>query len=249
MLAAGEVDAIFLTLAPQAALIQSLLRAPGLKLMSFAQAEAYSRLMPYLSHVVLPMGAADLVTNLPATDVHLVAPMAVVVAREDLHPALIGLMVLALQEVHREGGMFQRPGDFPKLFDPEFPVAEDAERVYKQGPPFFQRYLPFWMATFMERMAVMVLPIVTVLYPLFKLLPMGYDWRVRGRIFFWYGKLKALERQIDTDTGNYSRKAHLAEVERIEREVAQIPVPVFYSVDFYDLRGAIDMVRQRIATR
>lgn len=248
-LVAGSVDAVFLALAPEAPLIQSLLKRPELKLMSLAQAEAYSRRMPYLSHVVLPMGAIDLAANTPASDVHLVAPMAAVVARDDLHPALVGLMVQALQEVHRTGGMFQRAGDFPKMFDPEFPVAEDAERVYKQGPPFFQRFLPFWMATFMERMAVMALPFITVLYPLVKLVPMGYDWRVRSRIFFWYGKLKTLERAIEADVGNYERRSHLTEVRRIEQEVAKIPVPVFYSVDFYDLRGAIDLVRQRIEAR
>ncbi|MEZ5843946.1 MAG: TAXI family TRAP transporter solute-binding subunit [Hyphomicrobiaceae bacterium] len=248
-LAAGTLDAVFLTLAPEAPLIQKLLGTPTLRLMNFAQAEAYARRMPYLSHVVLPMGAIDLAANVPARDIHLVAPMAAVVAREDLHPALIGLMVQALQEVHRAGGMFQRAGEFPRMFDPEFPVAEDAERVYKQGPPFFQRFLPFWLATFIERMAVMALPFITVLYPLVKLVPMGYDWRVRGRIFYWYGKLKTLERAIDADVGNYERRRHLAQVRTIEQEVAKIPVPVFYSVDYYDLRAAIDLVRQRIETR
>ncbi len=248
-LQSGEADALFLVVAPEAPIIRRLLDAPGIRLASFDQAEAMTRVFPYLTKVTVPMGMIDLVGNVPGEDVTLVAAEAALVAHADLHPALIGLLVEAAQQIHRKAGKFQRFNDYPKAADPEFPLSEDAERVYSAGAPFLQRYLPFWLATFLERMAVMVLPIATILLPLVKIVPMIYDWRVRSRIFYWYGQLKKLEKQIAGDSAVARTPTHLREIQRIEDAVANIPVPLFYSVDFYDLKAAIDLVEQKLHAR
>ncbi|MEQ1714182.1 MAG: TAXI family TRAP transporter solute-binding subunit, partial [Hyphomicrobium sp.] len=132
-LLAGEVDAIFLAFAPEAPIIQNLLRNRAVRLMNMAQAEAYTRIFPYLSRVVLPRGVVDLDNDIPVEDVSLVAAQAALVARKDLHPALAELMVDVVQTVHGKGGLFHRIGDFPKGQDPEFPMSDDAERIYKNG--------------------------------------------------------------------------------------------------------------------
>ncbi|MDX2288776.1 MAG: TAXI family TRAP transporter solute-binding subunit [Hyphomicrobiaceae bacterium] len=125
-LVAGEVDAVFLALAAQSPLVDTLMRAEGVRLLSFAQAEAYSRLLPYLLPVTLPAGIVDLVGGLPPEDVTLLAAKAALVARDDTHPAILELMAAAAREVHGGGGMFQRAEEFPKAHDPEFPVADEA---------------------------------------------------------------------------------------------------------------------------
>ena len=242
----GSADAAFVTSSVESPQIQTLLRTPGVKLMNFAQAEAYTRIFPYLTRIVLPKGAVDLAANLPASDVEMVAPVAALVARETLHPALVGLLVEAAKEVHGRGGMFNRIGEFPKAQDPEFEMSDDAERVYKSGPPALQRYLPFWLATFLERIKVMILPLATVILPLFKLVPAMYKWRVRRRVLYWYGELKALEYNVMADLDNQKLGVHRDEMGRIERAVAGIHVPLAFSEQYYALRAAVDIVRNKL---
>ncbi len=246
----GEADAAFFTLAPESPLVGKLMSNTGLKLLSLRRAEAYTRRFPYLSRVVLPEGAIDLAANLPASDVVMVAAQAALVARDDLHPALAWPLVDALKSTHSAGGMFQRVAEFPRGFDPEYPMSEDAERVYTNGTPFFQRFLPFWLASLIERMIIMVVPIATILIPLFKVGPMIYEWRIRSRLLYWYAQLKALEKQVTApQDADASRARYSAEIDRIDEAVSTIPVPLHYSDRLYELRAAIDLVRQRIISR
>lgn len=240
-----EVDAILLVLSPQAELVKDLQREPGIKLMSFSQGEAYTRIFPFLSKVTLPAGVVDLQKQIPQEDVTLVAAQAALVARDDVHPAIVGLLVQAAKKVHGGGGLFQRVEEFPKPYDPEFPMQADAERIYKQGPPFLQRFLPFWLANFIERSLIMIVPIATILLPLVKIVPWLYEWRIRRRILFWYGELKKLEKEVADETVTEKLK-YTNEIERIETAVSQIPVPLHYSDKLYELRAAVELVRHRI---
>ena len=248
-LISGAADAAFFTSAATAPQIQTLLRHPELKVMSLVQAEAYTRLFPYLTRIVLPKGAIDLVNNIPANDVEMVAPMAALVAREDLHPALVNLLVEAAKQVHSPGGLFHRVGDFPKTQDPEFEFSDDAERAYKSGPSFLKRALPFWLATFIERATIIAVPLAGILLPLIKIGPALYKWRIRRRIFYWYGRLKALESTVADDPSGESLDDERDEIALIDAAVNTIPVPLAFSDQYYTLRAAIDLVRQRLTHR
>jgi TRAP transporter TAXI family solute receptor len=245
----GDIDAVFLVMSPESPLVQVLLRNSSIKLMNFAQAEAYTRILPYLNRIVLPEGVVDLVGGIPARDVAMLAPATALVASEKLHPALVGLLVEAAKDIHGTGGLFQRIGDFPKPQDPEFEISDDAMRFYKSGPPFLQRYLPFWLASFVERMSVLVLPLITLLFPVAKLGPAIYRWSIKRRLFFWYDRLKRLEDRVRHDVVGALRAAHTDEIHEIEDAVAAIPVPLAYTDQFYSLRAAIDLVRQRLTNR
>jgi uncharacterized protein len=246
MLLAGKADAIFLVSAAESEVIQKLLRAPSVKLFSFNQADALTRLNPYLTKIVLPAGVIDLAANIPSADVTLVAPAATLVVRKDLHPALTGLLVEAAKSIHASSGLFKRANEYPQALDTELPMDEDAARYYKTGASFLQRYLPFGLAVFFERMAVMIIPIATVLLPLFKVVPLAYRWQVRRRILFWYNKLKKLERQIKTDRSAHHFDGYRAEIHRIEEAVSVIAIPLEYTDQLYTLRSAIELVRLRI---
>ncbi|MEZ5851157.1 MAG: TAXI family TRAP transporter solute-binding subunit [Hyphomicrobiaceae bacterium] len=245
----GDVDAVFLVFAPEAPLVQTLIRSSDVRLMNFAQAEGYTRRFPFLERIVLPRGAIDLVRDVPAGDVAMVAPVAAVVAREKLHPALAGLLVDAMREAHDGGGLFHRIGDFPKPRDPEFDMADNVGRYYTSGPSFLKRHLPFWLATFIERMIVIAVPLAGALVPLARIGPVLYRWRVRRRLFYWYGRLKALEATVATDRSAESLNTYRAEVARIEDAVSTIPVPVGFAEEYYNLRAAIELVQQRLYQR
>jgi TRAP-type uncharacterized transport system substrate-binding protein len=242
----GEADAVFVVGAPESGAVWSLLYSEGVKLMSFSLVDAYTRRFPYLSKVVLPQGGIDLMRNLPARDVTLVAPVATLVAREDTHPALIDLLLQAAAEVHGGAGLFQRPGEFPKPTQVDFPLSREAERYYRSGKPFLQRYLPFWGATLVDRLIVMLVPIIAVLIPLLKFAPYLYGWRVRRRIYRWYGELKFLENEIEGDPAALTQAEWLARLERIDRGVEHIRTPLAYSDQLYTLRSHIGLVRESV---
>jgi TRAP-type uncharacterized transport system substrate-binding protein len=238
----GRLDALALASAPEALMVQMLLKTPGIRLMDFAQSEAYARRFPFMSPVVLPRGVVDLAADRPAGDVRLVAPTATLVARDTLHPALIQLFVQAAQQVHGGAGWFQHKGDFPNAANTERPVAPEAQRYYRSGPPLLQRYLPFWLANLADRMWLAMLGIIAVLIPLARVLPPLYEFRIRRRVFRWYAQLRAVE----DARGKRPAADLLADLADIEQRVDGVSVPLSYADELYSLRSHIDLVRQRV---
>ncbi len=248
-LQARKVDAVFLVGTERSAAVWSLFYARGVRLMSLAHADAYVRLFPHLTRLTLPQGAIDMARNLPARDVTLVSPMATLAAHESTHPALIQLLLQAAQEVHGEAGVFQRPGEFPRAGAADFPLSPDAERFYKAGKPFLQRYLPFWAANLIDRTVVMLVPVFALLIPVLKFAPPLYVWRVRSRIYRRYGELKFLEAELEADPQRYRRAEWLARLDDIEESVQHIPTPLAFSDMLYTLRLHLDLVRATVLRR
>ncbi|BAO30691.1 TAXI family TRAP transporter solute-binding subunit [Sulfuritalea hydrogenivorans] len=245
----NELDAVFVVGPTQSSLVWALLYTPGVRLMSLTHADAYTRRFPYLARLVLPRGAIDLTLDIPPHDTQLVSPMATLLVREGMHPALIDLLMQAASEVHGAPGVFQKPGEFPRAGHTEFPLSKEAERYYKSGKPFLQRYLPFWAATLIDRMVVMLVPLLAVLVPLFKFAPQIYGWRVRSRIYRRYGELKFLENELNENPDRHSRAEWLAKLDGIETDASRIRTPLTFSDMLYTLRGHIDLVREMIIRR
>ena len=244
-LLAGQLDAIVLVSAPESPYVQMLLATPGVHLLEFGNAEAYARRYRYLSPVVLPRGVADLARNVPSHDVPLIAATTSLVARKDTHPALVELFVEAASRIHGSPGWIARAGQFPSPANTEFPLAPDAERFYRSGPPLLQRYLPFWLANLVDRMWVALFSIVAVLIPLSRLVPPLYQFRVRSRIFRWYRNLRLIEAQLGEEERSHSEL--LASLDKLEGRVAAIKVPLSYADELYRLRQHIGLVREKLS--
>lgn len=248
-LRAGEIDALFLVAAPSAELVAALLRQPGVGLASLERADAYALRHRYLSTQLLPEGAVDLAQNIPPRPVRLLAPAAGLVANPELHPALVDLLLLAAREVHGPGGWFERWGEFPTSDFRAFPLNAEAERFYQYGPPLLQRVLPFWAASLVDRLKVMLLPLLVLLLPLFKLMPPIYGWRMRARIYRWYRDLELVDERLDAAPDGATRDAALVELDRIEQEARRVDVPLSFAGQLYHLRQHIEFVRKRLADR
>ncbi|HEX2605649.1 MAG TPA: TAXI family TRAP transporter solute-binding subunit [Oxalicibacterium sp.] len=245
----GRIDAAVFSSAPNSALIQKLLRTPGIQLFDFAQAEAYTRRLPYLTQVTLPRGIVDLGHDLPPRNVRLIAPTATLVAREDLHPALIDLFAQAAIVIHGRSGWFRRQGEYPNASYNEIPVVPQAAKLYREGTPFLQRYLPFQVANFFERMWIVIVALGALILPLSRVLPPLYVWKVRSRIYRWYGQLRVVEQAIEEVPPAKRAEVYPEQLQRlaeIEEKVNQLSIPLSFADELYRLRSHIDFVRQRI---
>ncbi|MGI9333488.1 MAG: TAXI family TRAP transporter solute-binding subunit, partial [Gammaproteobacteria bacterium] len=242
----GAVDCLFLVAGADSPLVRELIADARVSLMSFDRAEAYVRQNSFLSALVLPEGAIDLATNIPDRDIKMIASSANLVARTSLHPALVDLLLLAANEVHGRGGIFELPGQFPSERYIDFPLSKEARRFFKYGPPFLIRTLPFWAATWVDRLKVMLLPLLALLLPLARVLPPLYRWRVRSRIYRWYRDLGAIEAALHDGGDRQSAGALQASLERIDHEVRQVSVPGPYEEEHYHLRTHIEFVRERV---
>ena len=237
----GELDALVFASAPESLMVQMLLMTPGVKLMDFSQSEAYSRRFPYLTPVVLPRGVVDLARDQPPQDVRLVATTTALLARDTTHPALQQLFGQAARSLHGSAGWFQRAGRFPTAEHNEYPVSRDAERAIAQGQPFLQRWLPFWQANLVERMWLALGIILAVLLPLSRIVPPLYQFRIRSRVFRWYGQLRELEARLQAEPASAAELTR--ELAALDARVGAISVPLSYADELYALRHNIAGVR------
>ena len=266
----GEADAALLILPPDTDRIQQLLRVPDIRLMDFSpEAEAYTNRFPALTKVVLRTGAVEFEPLIPSADITLLSTTAALVVRADMPPALVNLLTYAVVHNPKSGFdkvgdpvMFHRAGEFPTANDPEFEVSNEARPIYKSGDlPFLLRVLapmhkraglPFSVTVFVWTHAatlVLLIPILAVLLPLVRALPALYVWNVRRRLIYWYRQLNLLERSLDGGAAKYASAAVQTEIDRIDAAVRRIRMPLYFSDQLYDLRGHIDLVRQRLMTR
>ena len=245
----GQADAIFLSgdSSPPAT-IREMLHADGIRLFHFEQANAYVRRFPYLNKLDVPAGAFDLGENLPATDVNLMAPTVELVSRPNLHPAISDLLIEAAIEVHSHASILQQAGQFPTPQIHSFPISTEAARYYKSGDKgFTYRHLPFWLASLLDRVIVLLVPIFVVVVPSLKYLPQLYRWRINSRIHKRYGELMALERETLRPMSEERRKELLAWLRDIEKAVIKRKVPGSHAEQLYQLRQHIEFVRENLA--
>ena len=240
----GELDALVFASAPESLMVQMLLQTPGVKLMDFAQSEAYSRRFAFLTAVKLPRGVVDLASDTPAQDVRLVAPTTTLVVRSGVHPAVVQLFSQISVELHSRSGWFNHAHQFPNAANTEFALSSEAQRMLHDGVPLLQRYLPFSWANLMERMWLALGIIIAVLLPLSRIVPPLYEFRIRSRVFRWYGQLRDIEdRARDASAPTQTL---VEELQQLETRVRRISVPLSYADELYALRNHIELVRSRL---
>ena len=242
----GRIDVLMTIGSPTSPLLRGLLGDGGLALMSIDRADAYVLRNRFLTALRLPQGAIDLERNIPARDITLLAPAATLVARDDLHPALAALLLKAASRVHGDGGLFEKAGEFPSPRLVELPLSDEAERYYKSGGPLLQRFLPFWAADLVDRLKVMLVPLLTLLLPLTKILPPAYRWRIRSRIYRWYRDLLDIEVAARQAEDGSARARLMERLDAIERDVKRISVPLSHADALYSLRMHLGVVRESL---
>jgi hypothetical protein len=240
----GTVDAVFMMGdSASTEVMRALLLSTNIHLYDVLQADGYVRRFNYLSKLDLPRGSIDFGRDIPDHDVALIGPTVELLARPELHPALSDLLLETAQQVNGTPGLLRRKGEFPAPLEHGFPISDDALRFYKSGKGFFYRYLPFWLASLVNRILVAFVPMVVILVPALRLIPAMYRWRMQTRIFHWYRSLLALEKDVRTEAARAESEKLLIRLDEIEIAVNKMKVPAFFADQFYGLRGHIGFVR------
>lgn len=243
----SEIDAVMMVASSDSSIIQQLLRNEQIKLLDLSRADAYTRLLPYLSKITLPEGIIDLANNYPPEAVSLLAPTANLVIREDFNPALMVLLLRASKQVHAKHSVFSASNTFPSSEFTAYPINDVAKRFHSVGPPFLMRFLPFWPAVFIDRMIVMLIPLLAILLPLFKVMPPLYRWKIRSKIYRWYKELQQVDDKIhqSENTNTEIEQLH-QELKQIENEVNKVKTPLSYADQVYNLLLHIDLVQKKL---
>jgi TRAP transporter TAXI family solute receptor len=247
LLRSGAADAVLQVGAALHPELVRLIGEPGYVLMDFDRAAAYARRHRYLSAIAVPEGMVDLATNIPARTIALLAPTATLAARDDIRSAHVDALLRAADSVHRAGGLFEATGEFPSPDYVDFPLNSDAERFFESGPTFLRRFLPLWVALQVERLWILILPLLTLAIPLLRIAPPLYSWQVRRRIYRWYENLRSLERRGRQATTDEERAAIAAALDALQAEVGNIEVPLSYAESLFHLRLHIEFVKRRVS--
>ena len=247
----GHIDALFaMSDSTPTAMLRQLLHDPDIHLFNFVQAEGYTHRLTFLNRLVLPRGAIDLGEDIPAEDVALIAPTVELIARESLHPALSDLLLEAAREVHGRAGLYKKSGEFPAPIEHDFAISADAARYYASGRGFFYRMFPFWIASLIERLLAIVVPMTIILVPGIKIAPAVFRWRTESRIYRWYAVLLRIDRDAQAGPADAEHvAAMLHRLEHMETAVMKLVVPPAYGDLLYDLRGHIAVVRKSLLAR
>jgi TRAP transporter TAXI family solute receptor len=242
----GRLDAAFFIIPANGPAVQDLFAAGDVRLLAIDHAAAYRLQHRFLSLLTLPEGAINLAADVPPADTVLLAPAANLVVREDFHPALAELLLIEARKIHGYAGIFEEGHEFPSRNYLEYPIADAAQRFFDSGPSLLQRYLPFWAANLIDRLKIMLLPLIALAYPFFKLVPPTYDWRMRSRINRWYRQLQLIERSVEAGATHDELRRRFAELEALEQKVRHLSMPVAYGNLLYSLRQHIAMLRDEV---
>ena len=239
----GELDAVFIVAAAEAPVLKKFYSIPGIRLMNFDQADAYTRNLPYLSKVVVPRGLLSIEYDQPRQDIQVMAPTATLVAHDNVSPAMVSLLLGASYDILKSYSRLQKTGEFPSSTGLDFPLHVDAEIYLKDGPSFLHRHLPFWTAVWVGRFVKIVIPLLVVLIPLFTYIPSTKNFLLRLKLAQVYEELKVIEKNAANPD---MKEKNFKDLEDIERRVGNIKVSMLDAKELYDLKGHVGEVRHRL---
>ena len=143
--------------------------------------------------------------------------------------------------------MFRDAGEYPTAIEHEIPMSEDAERYYKSGGQFLYKRLPFWLASLIDRVLVVMLPLLVIVVPATRIAPQLYRWRVRSRIYRWYGALMVIDREMLAGPQTPEMRQRIGKrLDEIEHAVNDLKTPLSFADQLYVLREHVGLVRGRL---
>ena len=247
-LLAGEADAALFVAPLEAPYLLPLFQSTQAELRSIAYLPALTGRLAQSDQIVLPAGGISLSPPVPARDVELIAMVAQLASRPDLHPAVADRLVEAARELHSGRTAIHAEGRFPNTNRTSLRADAYARDLIADGPSPLQEYLPYWVVAQIQRFAILLLPIIFLLLPLIRVLPGLYAWRMRARVYGYYQAVREIEEQ--------ARECPPEELDGLDRqlvgidqELAVLRLPLPYRDYAYTARLHVDLLRRKIADR
>ena len=240
-----EIDAAFFIGPAENTLIQTLAAHPELRLQGFTHTAAYQARLPFLNEVNIPEGMLNLANNTPSRDIKTIGPLATLVANETFHPSLTPLILAAASNVLKKGNMLDKAGDYPARAVSELATLKEAQYFYDNGLPILQRYVPFRIASLADRYIILAIPLLVLLFPIFKAVGPIYQWRIRARIYRWYKHLRETDRALLRGTLK-DLPQEIENLKNLEGELGKIQVPLSYSNELYQLHMHVRYMIDRL---
>lgn len=244
----GKADAALFVAPLDAPYLMDAIFDPNIEFVPMALVDALALKLRGASSVTVPAGSITLDPPRPPEDVKILALRASMIAGPDLHPAVADRLVTAAKIIHGQPGILQSSREYPKTESPPAPLNEVAEELINTGPNFLHAVLPYWIAAQFGRVLLLLLPLL-FLAPLLRLVPSGYVWFQKRRVWRFYQKIAALEEELGQARTLGDVDAVADSIEELDTSVANLNLPLAYRQVAYDARLHIDLIRQEIARR
>lgn len=242
----NSLDAAFFLGPAESSIIQQAASYRELQLVHFKQASAYRARLPFITEIKVGEGLLNLASDQPHQDTTIISPVAMLIANESFHPALTALILAAAQEVMKPGSLIDAPDTWPQNLPHDFSKLTEAEYFHNKGLPLLQRYLPFRIASLADRYIILVIPLLVLLFPLFKVAGPLYRWRIRARIYRWYKYLRDVDKRFTNHTLPEHLDNEIKRLTELQIELAKVEVPLSYTNELYELHLHVRYVLQRL---
>lgn len=209
--------------------------------------DTISRKLEYADVATIPRGAVSLVPVRPASPQLVLALQARLVISPDLHPAIINRLTMAAKELHSQKDLITNRNVFPTVEGTALPVNSIARQLIQDGPSTWHSLLPYWMAAQVNRVLLLILPIVLFLVPLLRALPAVYSYFRGWQVWQHYPQIRSVEDQLTNTRDSQSLKEMDMRLAEVDAKISQLKLPAAYRQAAYDARMHIDLVRSRIA--
>lgn len=242
-MASESVDAGLICGDADSPLVQAALALDGVEPLSFERAAAYAGLIPGVTQVVAPEGALDLARNIPSEDLQLLATTTCLIAHEDLHPAVVPLLLKTAENVREKRTAFSTDATFPGTQNLTLPLDPAARRYFSQGESGLLNKLPYRANRILSHFGLFVLPLLVVVAAGLKLVPAALQKWFQLRLQGWLKELAAVEKR---HAGAHDREELMERLNRIDQASAAMFVPRTSSHDYIDFRQFLHDLRDRV---
>ena len=249
LLLKGEIDAMFIVTSANSKIVKELLENPNIKLFDFKRAKAYSRKYTFLESIPLYEGTLDLYKNLPSQDVNLLSTTANLIVRDDFSDELTRLILKKIKDVHNKKDLFEAQNQFPNIDNLTVEINEDAHRYFTYGDTWLEKIFPYWIASNIDRLKILLIPLITLMIPLSKGFFPLYRWSIRSKIYKWYEEIQKIDLEVE-DAKDEDLNKYLEKITTLKKEIkAETKVPLSYMGEYYDLIMHLELIISKINIR
>ncbi|MFA7084438.1 MAG: TAXI family TRAP transporter solute-binding subunit [Arcobacteraceae bacterium] len=245
----GEIDAMVMVVSSNSSIVQELLENPTINILNIKRAKAYSMKYPYLSNLTLHEGTMDLYKNIPSEEIRLLATTANLITHKEMPTELIRLFLKKAKELHSSKSLFTQTSEFPHIKNLDTQINEEAEKYFKHGDSWLETLFPYWVASNIDRLKIMIIPLLTLMFPLFKGVMPLYTWTMRSKIYKWYSELNAIDKNIPSFSKT-QLKEKLEYLEALQKQISNhTKVPLSFMGEYYNLLLHLEMIITKMKSK